>query len=108
MSDKSILEEINEVENPEVVQAPTEESPGESPGGRGIGIDLGFLKTKTGENSIDYYIEHPLNFSQSKGLAQMIRGFTGLFGALDLAVIDIVLGFMQIAKEKKVVAPSVN
>lgn len=64
-------------------------------------MDLGFLTTKTGEGTVEEYLEHPLNFNNSKGLARVLRGSTGLFGALDLAIIDILVGILQFAKEKK-------
>ena len=94
----SILDDINES-----APAPAEEQPAPAPieESKGIGIDLGFLQAKTGEGSIDSYIEHPMNINKSRGLAQVIRGFTGLFGALDLAIIDIVVGLMQFTKERK-------
>ena len=65
-----------------------------------MGFDFGFLKAKTGEGSIDSYMDHALNFKKSRGVAQIIRGFTGLLGELDLAVIDITLGAFQTMKEK--------
>lgn len=103
MDNRSILEEIEGIEEPII------ENKGENSldplGGK---FDLGFLTTKTGEGSIDYYIDHPLNFNKGKGMAQVIRGFTGLFGALDLAVIDILVGMLQFSKEKKAVTPLVD
>lgn len=65
------------------------------------GIDLSFLKTETGEGEISEYIDHPLNFNQSRGMAQMLRGFTGMFGSLKLALIDIALGALNFSKERK-------
>lgn len=67
----------------------------------GLGIDFSFLKAPTGSGSIDSYIEHPMNFNNSKSLAQVIRGFTGMLGSLDLAIIDIVIGGLNFAKERK-------
>ncbi len=94
--EKSIFEEMTEENNiGQVEETTTLES-------KKIDFDLSILKTKTGEGSIETYIEHPLNFNKSKGMAQMIRGLTGLFGALDLALIDIFVGLMQISKDKKV------
>lgn len=105
--DKSILEEITspatEQMNENYSPAREEMNENYSPVPKGLGIDLSILKTKTGEGGIENYQDHPLNFNKSKGMAQMIRGFTGLFGALDLAIIDIIVGFLQVAKEKKVV-----
>ncbi len=66
--------------------------------------DLSFLKAKTGSGSIEEYEQHPLNFRHSQGAAQMIRGFTGMLGDLDLAIIDISLGAFELAKEKRNVA----
>ena len=85
------LPDIEEINMPGVEEA--------APGG--IKFDLGFLATKTGPGSVNDYIDHPLNFKQSKGMAQMIRGFTGLAGELDLAIVDITLGAFQFVKEEK-------
>lgn len=63
--------------------------------------DLSILTAKTGEGSIEDYINHPLNFKGSRGMAQMIRGFTGIAGELDYAIIDIALGAFQYTKEGK-------
>jgi len=59
------------------------------------------LKTKTGEGSIEFYNEHPLNFNHSLPISQIIRGATGFFGALDLAIIDIMLGIFQLFMDKR-------
>jgi hypothetical protein len=56
------------------------------------------LRTKTGAGSIDSYIDSPLNFNKSEGLAQILRGFTGFLGALDYAILDIVLGGLKFYK----------
>lgn len=64
-------------------------------------LDFTWIKAKTGPGSIEDYINHPLNMSGSRGVAQMLRGFTGLAGDLDLAVIDIGLGLVEVLKEKK-------
>lgn len=63
--------------------------------------DLSFLLAPTGPGSIDDYVDHPLNAQQSKGLAQMLRGFTGLCGALDYAIVDIGLGAVTYMQEGK-------
>jgi hypothetical protein len=62
-----------------------------------------FMKAKTGEGSIEDYLEHPLNFNKSNAIARMIRGATGLLGALDLAIIDIGVGLLEFLKGKKAV-----
>lgn len=96
MEEKTIEQEMLGVEQEEVIEEVHEQQ------GAKINMpDLAFLKAKTGEGSIEEYIEHPLNVNKSKGLARVIRGFTGMFGALDLAVIDIVLGIMEYTKERK-------
>jgi len=65
------------------------------------GFDMGFLNTPTGPGSIDDYMEHPLNFNESKGMAQIIRGLTGFVDDMALAIIDIVVGSFRIFKENK-------
>lgn len=78
-----------------------EELEGEAVNTGGPHIDFGWLKTKTGPGSVDDYIDHPLNFSESRGVAQVLRGASGLVGSLDLAVIDIVIGTFNAARERK-------
>ena len=63
--------------------------------------DPSILKAKTGPGQVSEYVNHPMNFKHSQGAAQMIRGFTGILGDLDLAVIDITLGAFELAKEKR-------
>jgi len=70
--------------------------------GQGINIDFSFLTAKTGDGSVERYLDHPLNYKKSRGIAQVIRGFTGMFGSLDLAVIDIALGGFEVIKEGRV------
>lgn len=65
------------------------------------GIDFSVLKTQTGDGEINDYINHPLNFNQSRGMAQIIRGVTGFAGEMRYAIIDIVLGAMHYSKERK-------
>lgn len=95
VENKSIFDEINNVESPIIEES---EKVIENP----KGIDISFLKAKTGSGTIGEYMDHPLNFNKSNGMAQMIRGATGLLGALDLAIIDIFVGLLQFTKEKKV------
>lgn len=73
------------------------------PSGSGFGIpmpDLSIILAKTGSGSIEDYIDHPLNRSGSRGLAQMIRGITGILGETDFAIVDIALGALEYTKEK--------
>jgi hypothetical protein len=60
-----------------------------------------WLKADTGEGSIESYLDHPMNFNKSRAMARVIRGFTGMFGSLRYAVIDIVLGGMELGRERK-------
>ena len=57
------------------------------------------LKKPTGDGQLEDYLNHPLNVSSSAGLAQVIRGLTGLLGSLDFAVVDIVLGAFRALME---------
>lgn len=59
------------------------------------------LTAETGDGPITKYLDHPLNFNQSYGLAQVIRGLSGLISNLNLAVIDIVVGGLRFSKERK-------
>lgn len=54
-----------------------------------------FLFVETGPGAVDSYVDHPLNFSRSVGLGQIIRGLTGILGSLEYAVVDIVIGFIR-------------
>lgn len=81
-----------------------EDPPIEQPAPEAYGlphIDFGFLRSETGSGSIEDYLEHPLNFDKSRGVAQILRGLTGIAGNLNLAVIDIALGSLQIMKDKR-------
>lgn len=64
-------------------------------------IDFSFLAAKTGSGSIDDYVKHPLNFSESRGMAQILRGCTGIAGDLDLAIVDIAIGGFNLLLEGK-------
>lgn len=68
------------------------------------GFDFSILMTPTGEGAIEDYLDHPLNFNKSHGMAQILRGLTGIVGDLKLAIIDIGLGTLRLFKEKKVVS----
>lgn len=70
----------------------------------GLSIDLSFLKTPTGEGTIEERLDHPLNFSHSRGIAQIIRGLEGIFGSLSLAIVDIALGLLEVIKERRAAA----
>lgn len=63
---------------------------------------LDILKSKTGEGSIEDYKDHPLNFNNNKYIGQILRGLTGILGALDLAIIDISMGILGFFKDRNV------
>lgn len=65
-----------------------------------------FLKRPTGEGDISFYVNHPLNYDGSKEMGQVIRGCTGLLGALDFAVLDIGLGMMKILSKRNMAKAS--
>jgi hypothetical protein len=97
INDEMVREEIQQ-ENPEQFVP-------ETPSGGGMSINLSFLKAPTGEGSVEDYMDEPLNFDKSKSTARILRGFTGLLGALNLAIIDIVIGMLEKVKERKTNAP---
>lgn len=67
----------------------------------GRSFDFSFLKAKTGPGPIEDYINHPMNFNGGRAAAQILRGLTGLLGALDLAIIDILIGTIQAINDRK-------
>lgn len=66
--------------------------------------DFSFLLSPTGPGPVESYIDHPFNTSGSKGTARILRGLTGIMGDLNYAIVDIVLGSVEVVQEgKKVV-----
>lgn len=70
--------------------------------------DMSFILSETGPGPIENYVDHPLNFKGSRGVAQIIRGATGMAGTLNYAIIDIGLGLVQVTKEGKGVEKAVT
>lgn len=68
---------------------------------RGFGLDFSFLTKPTGEGDVEDYLQHPMNWEKSMEVAQILRGFTGMFGDMALAVIDIIFGFFKFSTKKK-------
>lgn len=60
---------------------------------------INFLKSPTGQGSINSYDDHPLNFESNHFLSQTIRGLTGMIGSLDLAIIDVIIGIVGYFKK---------
>jgi hypothetical protein len=59
-----------------------------------------WLKAETGPGSIESYVDHPMNFNKSMAVGRILRGLTGMFGSLKYAVIDIVLGVLEMGRKK--------
>jgi len=78
-----------------------EEQQVEEQQGNGLQLNFQWLKTKTGEGPISSYIDHPLNFNNSDAMAHIIRGATGFFDSLDLAIIDIAVGIFKMTNGRK-------
>lgn len=94
-----IDEQVNGmVDEPEVTQE--EQAPEEQQSG-GFSIDFGFLKTPTGEGTIEDRLDHPLNPHRSYGVAQILRGVEGFTDTLRLAILDIGLGAAELMKERR-------
>lgn len=54
------------------------------------------LSAQTGPGEVSQYQDHPMNYDRSEGLAQIIRGLTGIVRVdLRLAVIDILVGAVR-------------
>lgn len=98
------IEELVQQQGGSVPPVGAVEEPEEQVGG-GLGIDFGFLLKPTGDGPIENYLDHPLNGKRSRGLAQALRGATGLFGeGLRAALADLVFGVMEYMRERKVEA----
>jgi len=78
------------------------------PESSGMGFDFSFLLKPTGPGDVEDYLQHPLNAKRSKGLAQALRGATGLFGdGLRAALADMFFGGMEYMRERRVEASNV-
>lgn len=82
------------------VELPPEQQPEQAPARR---FEIPeWVKAQTGPGDVEDYITHPLNFGKSRGVAQILRGLTGIVGELRYALLDIVMGAGHWAKERKV------
>lgn len=61
---------------------------------------LQILFSQTGEGTIESYNNHPMNIKNDKSISQILRGFTGILGNLNFALIDILLGGFSFFKDK--------
>jgi len=64
--------------------------------GAAPGLLKRILSAQTGPGEISEYQDHPMCYDKSEGLAQIIRGLTGIVRVdLRLAVIDILVGAVR-------------
>lgn len=95
---KTVFEQIDDDINvPGRIIEGLKDIPSPPPGG---GI-LDVLKTPTGGGAVSSYLDHPLNFAKSEGLAQVIRGITGFLGDTAFAVVDVIFGLIRFAWERR-------
>ena len=94
-ADNEEIEGQIEIDNMEFGQ--NDSIPPETPNQTGEVLQqiIDFVKTPTGEGKIEDYTEHPLNYDNKESTAQILRGLTGLFGDLKLAVIDVGIGMFR-------------
>lgn len=97
------LNDIAGVQEQPITDLPTQEYPVEEEQVENVGSDFfrTIITAETGAGSISEYKEHPMNFTNSKAFAHVLRGLTGIFGSLNLAIIDIGVGAFQFLKEKR-------
>jgi hypothetical protein len=98
LNDIAGVQELPVGELPIQEQYPVEEEQTE---GRGSEFFKTILTAETGSGSISEYKDHPMNFTNSKAFAHVLRGLTGIFGSLNLAIVDIGVGAFQFLKEKR-------
>lgn len=72
-----------------------------APGIRFSMPDFGWILSPTGAGAVEDYINDPLNFDNTMSTARILRGCTGICGALNYAIIDIGLGVIEKIKERK-------
>lgn len=95
MSEFTSLEDLAQIEKEVDLEQQLIEQP--APASNQLLSKLGTILTmETGEGSIDDYMQHPLNYKRNRGIAQILRGLTGIIGNLKLAIIDIGLGAFNI------------
>jgi hypothetical protein len=58
------------------------------------------ITAETGDGPIASYRNHPINFTGDDGGARLARGLTGLFENLNLAVVDLIVGAVQLLWKK--------
>jgi hypothetical protein len=59
------------------------------------------LRSKSGEGTITDYKNNSLNVNNDENIAQILKGLSGMFGNINSAVIDIIMGTINYFKSKK-------
>lgn len=59
-----------------------------------------WLKSEPGPGEVESYLSHPLNWDGSLPVARLLRGLTGLAGNLRLAIVDLVVGSLQLVSRR--------
>lgn len=57
---------------------------------------LAWVRTPTGPGPVAAYTEHPANWNGSLAVARLLRGITGFLGASDFAILDILIGLLEL------------
>jgi hypothetical protein len=98
MVNQSNNESINDMET--IPEMDFNEQAARPSAGEVINGILEKLKTPTGEGDIEDYRQHVFNPKGSRSMAQILRGVTGIFGSLNFAIVDIILGFTNLQQER--------
>lgn len=98
--DEAVISELDDIESEIIEEVEAGSAAGPTTRISDFMPDLSFLLSPTGPGPVDDYVDHPFNLNNSKGSARIIRGLTGLLGNLDYAIVDIVLGSVEVYQEK--------
>jgi hypothetical protein len=73
----------------------------ELPGQEEPGFDwVAWMKSPTGEGPVESYLDHPMNLLGDKTGARILRGLSGLFGALNFALVDLIWGGFEFLRSR--------
>ena len=64
-----------------------------------VGTPTPWYMAESPDVPVEDYITHPLNYDESVALARVIRGCEGLLGGLRYALVDVIVGALQYARE---------
>lgn len=59
------------------------------------------FKAKSSDKPIEEFTQHPFNYDKKNSTGRIIRGLEGLLGALNYAIVDLIMGFVEKWKEGK-------